>query len=378
MIEISEVKSKADIRKFIHFPDALYKGDPNYVREPNAVLVEMFDRKKNPFFTHSKVEFFLARKENRISGRIALIRNNVHLSYHKENCGFFGFFETAEDYEVAKALLDTASDWCRKEGLKCIAGPENFSTNESCGMLVSGFDSPPIVMMPYNKPYYNDFLTKYGFEKAMDMSSYMLTHKRIMVSDSLKVLTERFSNKLTSAGVTFRNIEYKKLDNEISQFREVYNHANRHNYGFIPLSESEFRETAHTFSKFVPEEMMLFAEKDRKLIGFIVALPDLNQAFIHLKSGKLYPAGFLKYMWYKRKINCARILILGVTDEYRNRGVDLVLYDKLKDNLISMGILHGEACYIMENNLRMNTIIEKIGGIKTKKYRLYKYAINHE
>jgi len=375
MIEISEVKSKKDLKKFLEFPALLYKGDPNYVQELYSVQKIMFDRKKYPFFTHSKADLFLAYKDEEVSGRIAVIRNNNHISHTREKCGFFGFFESVNDQEVSKALLDRAVSWVKSEGLTCLTGPENFTTNDSCGFLISGFDLPPVVMMPYNKEYYDDLMMSYGFKKEIDLFSYLMENDRILASPSLETILKKYNDKLSSNGVTFRNINYKNLREEVIPFHKVYNESNKGNWGFLPLSEREFRETAELLEKFVPDNLMLFAEKDKKMIGFIVALPDLNQVFSHIRSGRLFPFGLFKYLYYKRKITKGRILILGILDEYRNKGVDLILYKKIQENLNSLGIYSAEACYVMENNKKMNSIIEKIGGVKVKEYRIYKLEL---
>jgi hypothetical protein len=373
MIEIREVKSKKEFRSFIQLPHWIYKDDPNYVPELFITQKAMFDRNKNPFFIHSKVDFFLAYKANQIVGRIALIRNNNHITHSGEKSGFFGFFDSIDNYNVAKALLDKATTWLNDEGLNCIIGPENFTTNDSCGTLISGFDSPPVVMMPYNKPYYNDFLERYGFIKEMDLSSYFLIDDKTLKSPSHEIVLKRINDNLRDSGITIRNINFKILDEEIKALREVYNQSNNDNWGFLPLSEVEFRLLALQLKQFVPEKMILIVEKEERQIGFIVAIPDLNQVLIHIKSGKLWPVGILKFLWYKRKINNARILILGVLDEFRNKGIDIVLYKRIQENLVNMGIYNAEACYVMENNLKMNSIMKKIGGRSLKKYRIYKF-----
>jgi GNAT superfamily N-acetyltransferase len=286
-----------------------------------------------------------------------------------EKTGFFGFFESVENYEVAKHLLDKVVDLHLQNGIYKIIGPTNFTTNDSCGMLISGFDKPAVVMMPYNKEYYDDFLFRYGFVKEMDLSSYYISDQ-MLTSPSFGKLVQRINDKLAASGITIRAINYKILDQEIIPFCEVYN---INNWGFIPLNIKEFSKTAHQFRQFVPEKLILIVEKDKKQLGFIVALPDLNQVFSHMKSGKLFPFGFLRFLWYKRLITNSRILILGVLDEYRNQGIDIVLYKKIQENLAAMGIYHGEACYVMDNNLKMNSIMGKIGGVRVKKYRIYKF-----
>jgi len=373
MIDIVEVKSKRDFRRFIQFPNILYKDDPNYVPELYVSQKLMFDRQKNPFFTHSKVDFFLAYKAKKVAGRIALIRNNKHILHKGENCGFFGFFESVNDYCVAQTLFDKAVDWVQNEGLTSIVGPENFTTNDSCGMLISGFDTPPVVMMPYNKAYYNDFLVRYGFGKEMDLSSYFIGDLNFASSTIVK-LVNRITKNLEASAITVRNINFKILDQEIINLRKVYNQSNKENWGFLPLDENEFGEMAHLLRQFVHEKLVLIVEKENQMIGYILALPDLNQVLIHIKSGKLWPFGILRFLWYKRKITNSRIMILGVLDEFRNKGIDILLYKRMKENLASLGIYRGEACYVLENNLKMNSIMKKIGGFCLKKYRIYKIS----
>lgn len=371
MIEICEVKSKQQFRSFIQLPNSIYKGDPNYVPELFLTQKALFDRKKNPFFLHSKVDFFLAYKAKQLSGRIALIRNNSHIYHTGEKCGFFGFFESIEDFDVTKALLDKAITWLSEEGLSNIVGPENFTTNDSCGMLISGFDKPPVIMMPYNKAYYNDFLIRYGFVKEIDLFSYFIDDQTL-ISPSITRLVKGISEKLAASNITIRTMNYKILEQEISSFREVYNQSNKDNWGFLPLNEKEFTELALQLRQFVPEKLVLIVEKDKQQIGFIVATPDLNQVTRHIKSGRLLPFGILKYLWYKRKINKVRVLILGILDEYRNKGIDILLYKKIQENAAALGIYCAEACYVMENNLQMRSILEKIGGKSVKTYRIYK------
>jgi GNAT superfamily N-acetyltransferase len=373
MIKICEVKSKREFRRFIQFPNILYRDDQYYIPELYVSQKTMFNRKKNPFFSHSKVDFFLAYKANCVAGRIALIRNNNHISHTGEKCGFFGFFESIDDLDVAKALFDKAMNWLGNEGLTSIIGPENFTTNNSCGTLISGFDSPPVVMMPYNKAWYNDFLEQYGFVKEMDLFSYSLISDHILTFPNLGNLLKRISYNLAASGITIKPINYKALDREIIPLLALYNLSNKDNWGFLPLTEQEFRETAYQLRQFVPEKLILIVEKEKRPIGFIMAIPDLNQVLSHIKAGKLWPFGILKFLWYKGKIKNARILILGVLEEFRNKGIDILLYRKIQDNIASMGIDHAEACYVLENNLQMRSIIEKIGGKCVKRYRIYKF-----
>jgi hypothetical protein len=370
-IKIIKVSTRTELNQFVNFPKKLYQSDINFVFEPKSMQKE-FLSKKNPFFEHSEATYYIAKSKDKVIGRIASINNTVHNKVYGEKTGFFGFFESIEIYEVTKLLLDKVVDSFLQNGFNKIIGPTNFTTNDSCGMLISGFDEPAVVMMPYNKEYYNDFLIRYGFVKEMDLCSYSISSQMLTIPPFSK-LERRISDKLAASGITIRPINYKILDQEIISFREVYNKSNINNWGFIPLNEKEFRHTANQFKLFVPEKLMLIAEKDKKQVGFIVALPDLNQVFSHIKSGKLFPFGFLKFLWYQRKITNSRILILGILLEYRNQGIDIMLYKKIQENLVNLGIHHAEACYVMESNAMMNSIIGKIGGKCVKKYRIYKF-----
>ncbi len=373
-VQIIKIKSKNELNRFIKFPLELYRADLNFVFEP-VTLQKDFLSHKNSFFEHSSADYYLAVTDGKTVGRIASINNTVHNKTYNERTGFFGFFESIDNYEVTKLLLDEVVKVHKLNGFNKIIGPTNLTTNDSCGILISGYETPPVIIMPYNKPYYNDFLERYGFIKDMDLSSYLMIGKNILAEPAQTTLLKKLTKSTEELGITFRDINYKKLDREVIQFREVYNLSNKNNWGFIPLSENEFKKTAKEFSRFVPDSLMLFAEKGDKLIGYVVALPDLNQVFGKIKSGKLFPFGFLKFLYYKRKINNARVLILGVLDEYRNKGIDVLLYQKIRDNLVSLGIPKAEACYVLESNYRMNRIMEKIGGIKIKNYRIYKYEI---
>ena len=372
-IEIVNVSNRSLLYQFILFPKGLYKSDANFIFEPVSMQKE-FMSTKNPFFEHSSADYFLACSNGKILGRIAWIDNTVHNKIYNEKTAFFGFFESIEEYEVARSLFDKVVEISKAKGFTRLMGPTNFTTNDSCGILDSGFDQPPVIMMPYNKSYYKDYLSRYGFVKEMNLRSYHIDNKTFKTPHFTN-LESRISGKLSAKGITIRTINYNKLDEEIIPFREVYNRSNLDNWGFIPLNEKEFQHTAHQLREFVPERLILIAEKENKQIGFIVALPDLNQVFSHMRSGRLLPLGFLKFLWYRRKISISRVLILGVLPEYRNLGLDILLYIQIQNNLSTLGIQHGEACYVMESNLKMNSIIGKLEGKCVKKYSIYRIGL---
>src|ERR1035437_6389450 len=193
MITVKKVTTSNDLSDFIDFPHHLYKNDSNYVPELFIAQRDLLDSKKHPFFKHSKLDLFLAKKDSIVVGRIAAVRNNNHINYTNSKEGFFGFFDVVDDYSVAEKLFDKASEWVKNEGLTSIVGPTNFSTNETCGLLVDGFDSPPVVMMTYNKNYYQEYVEKYRFRKKMDLIAYNLNTNA--VSDRTVNLLERLEDR---------------------------------------------------------------------------------------------------------------------------------------------------------------------------------------
>jgi hypothetical protein len=210
MTTIEKVNSSKQMKEFIDFPHSLYQGDTNYVPELFLAQKDLLNPKKHPFFEHSKADLFLAYKNNKLVGRIAAIRNNNHIQFTQKQEGFFGFFETIENYEVAEKLFDTAKDWVKNEGLKNIVGPANFSTNETCGWLINAYDQPAVISMTYNKPYYLPYAEKYGFTKKIDLIAYYLTTQTI--SEKVLKVSDAFETRLKSKGITIRKVNMKKFD----------------------------------------------------------------------------------------------------------------------------------------------------------------------
>ncbi|HEX2394808.1 MAG TPA: hypothetical protein VHI78_05640 [Bacteroidales bacterium] len=329
---------------------------------------------KNSFFEHSKASLFIAEDEGKVVGRIAFVENLPHNNIYKEKTAFFGFFEVVERYEVAQLLFSRVFKLVKLHSYDKLVGPTNFTTNDTCGLLTSGFDIMPVILMPYNKKYYPDFLNRLGFEYEMGLSSYKIESTSLN-SFLGKPVIQRIKNRVDKAGILIRSIRYKDIDNEILHLREIYNTSNLNNWGFIPLSENEFKNMAKDLKSLIPQSLILFAELNRKIIGFIVALPDYNHVFKRITRGRLFPFGLLKLIWYKHQIKSARILIMGILQEYRNKGVDIMLYKQINENLNQVGIFQAEACYVMENNKSMNSILEKIGGSIIKKYKIYKIQL---
>jgi GNAT superfamily N-acetyltransferase len=338
-------------------------------------VVLLLSREQNPFFEHAEAEYFLAEQGGEVVGRIAAISNRLHNQTHDDRVGFFGFFECVDDQAVADALLAAAAAWCRDRGHDVLRGPASFSVNDECGLLVDGFDTPPTLMMPHNPRYYVTLLERAGFVKAKDLLVYEGgDHERYKpVPERLARGTELIRQRM---GVTIRPLDMKTFEREVERIKVLYNEGWEKNWGFVPMTDHEIDHLAEQFKPVVIPELVPMAEKDGKIIGFGIALPDLNVVFRRNRSGRMFPV-VLKLLWAlkTRKIRRARILLLGVLPEYRGRGVDAMLYHWIWTRSGERGIYWGEAGWILEDNPAMNAGLEKMTFKVYKTYRLYDRAI---
>ena len=367
-IEIVRVKDKRDLLRFIEFPLALYRDDPLYTPQLTHDLKVHFSP-KNPFFKDADVEFFLAIKNGKIAGRIASILNHLHISYQKENAGFFGFFESINDPDVAKALLDTVSHYLKKKGMTVMRGPMNFSTNEECGFLIEGFEEAPMLMTPYNFAYYNKLMEDCGLAKAKDLHAYIIS-----VDEELPEKILRVAAIADKRGLTARQVTKDYFMEAMRGFREVYNSAWQQNWGFIPISREELDYSSKRLKPLVVPDMTIIAEKDGESVGFLAMLPDFN--FVLRKmQGKLNPITLAKALYYSRKIPDLRMMILGSKPEYRNRGVDGILFREAFKGVKRGKYKRVEFSWILEDNINIIRLVEMIGGKLYKKFRIYETEI---
>ena len=375
MMEIVRIDplNKRQLTKFIDFPHDLYAGDPNYVPMLYMEQEALLNPKKSPFFKHSTAEYYLAKKDGKIIGRIAAILNRNHLEFTGKQEGFFGFFDVINDQAAANMLLDTASEWLRRQGIDKVIGPANFSTNETCGLLVENFDEPPFIMMTYNAPYYVDLLEQYGFVKNVDLLCYNLLDTNM--SEKVIAIAEKLEERLVERGVTIRQINMKKYEQEIEQFLPVYNASWSENTGFVPMTPEEVHQIGKDLKQIIDPDFVYFAEKDGKIIGVSLSIPNVNEVQIKVKRGRLFPFGVFQLLFGLKKIKSIRILALGTLKEYRRLGVDVCFYVRTIKTGRLKNIPRGEASWILENNEMMKRAMENIHGQMYRKYRLYEKSI---
>jgi len=365
-IEIAAVVGKKALHEFVELPFEIYRNDRYWVPQLRIAVKELLDRGKHPFYADAEAEFFLARRDGKVVGRIAAIINRNHDKFHEEKAGFFGFFESIDDVDVARKLLEAARLWVFDRGAGFLRGPVNPSTNYECGMLVDGFDSQPMVMTTYNPRYYPGLMEQAGLSKAKDLYAYLSNANTI----EMKKIDRVAAKVLKSTGVRVRPIDMKNFQSDVERIWEVYGAAWQRNWGFVPRTREEFFLMGKEMKMILKPELVLIGEKDDRVVGFALALPDVNQA-LKPANGSLFPTGLLKILYYQRLIRNVRVLALGVVEEYRTTGLAAGFYATLVQNARKLGFGDCEMSWILEDNVLMNRSLEVMGAQRYKTYRIY-------
>lgn len=370
-VTVTPVTDSRDLMRFIKLPWALYRSDPNWVPPLIMDQKNLLDREKNPFFHHASVEYFLARRGGELVGRIAAIHDPAYIAFQSENVGFFGFFESIDDQAVADALFAAARGWLAGRGVVAMRGPTNPNTNENLGLLVDAFDVPPVVMMPYNPSFYPRLFEAAGLVKAKDLLAYWLREDRMNI-DRLERFVELLKKRHS---LTLRPINLKRLDEEIDLIKLIYNDAWEKNWGFVPWTDEELEHLGHELKPVADPNLVMFAYKDGDPAGFSLSLPDLYQALIHVRSGRLLPFGIVKLLYWQRRISQVRVLAMGIRHRYRGLGLDALFYHRTFRYSETNGRQRGECSWILEDNHAMKAAMEKMGGYVYKTYRLYEQLV---
>jgi GNAT superfamily N-acetyltransferase len=372
---IQPVTNQRGLREFIEFPFKLYRDDPNWVPPLIEERSAFFNPKKNPFWEHARGKLFLAWRDGKVIGTIGAVVDDNHNQVHAERTGAFGFFESIDDQTVAAALIGAAEAWVCGQGMTVMRGPLNFSTNHECGLLVEGFDEPPMVMMPYNPPTYAALIEACGYHKAMDLYAYVSDMEPWRQGLPPRVV--RAAQKAAQqASIRVRKADIRHFQSELQRVSDVYNGAWEHNWGFVPMTDHEFDHLAASLKPVLDPNLIFIAEtSDGTPIGVSIALPDLHQALKWSGGGHMFPFGLIKFFWHKRRVNQARLMAMGVIEEYRGRGIDALFYSETVRSALEHGYERIEGSWVLENNTMMNRIIERLGAARYKTYRIYEKAL---
>ena len=367
-VEVIAADNPKLLNEFVELPFRLHRDLPHWVPPLRIAVKELLDRAKHPYYKDAEAEFFVAKKDGQVVGRVAAIYDKAHNRFHEENAGFFGFFECINDPVVAEALLQRAKRWVFDRGARFMRGPVNPSTNYECGMLVEGFDSDPMVMMTYNPEYYPALMEKAGLRKSKDLWAWVHHSERI----DLKKIGRVAEKALSHHKCTVRPIDMKRFDADVEHVWNVYNSAWERNWGFIPMSKEEFKLQGKEMKQILKPDLVLIGEVGGRVVGFALALPDVNFALKPAK-GKLLPTGLIKILYYQRLIKSVRVLALGVVEEYRSTGLAAGFYAMLVQNAKKLGYGDCEMSWILEDNVMMNRSLEVMGAKRYKTYRIYEW-----
>jgi len=367
---VRPIATRQDELAFIRFPWSIYRNSPAWVPPLLMDRKKLIDRKKNPFYKHAEAEFFLAERDGEVVGRIGAILNHNHNKEHHENIGFFGFFESVHDQQVANALFDEVRKFLARFNVTALRGPANPSVNDEYGLLVDGFDVTPMLLMPYNPPYYAALIESYGFRKVKDLYAYLLNQDEVYserLERAVSIVKQRYN-------IEFRSLNMKKFHEEVERIKVVYNAAWQHNWGEVPMTDEEMDALAADLKAVVVPDLVIIAEYKGKPIGFGLTIPDINMALRYNKRGYLVP-GIWHLLTKKKKINACRIIALGVVPEYLHTGAANVLFYETARRAKRLGYHFGEASWILEDNLQMNRAAEAMRGKITKRYRIYQMEL---
>lgn len=366
---------RADRARFIAAREPLYQGDPRYVAPLRREVHALLDPARNPWHRHAELALFVARRQGRILGRIAAIRDRRYDAIRALPIGFFGFFDCVDDPACAQALLGAAEDWARARGVREMQGPVSPSMHDECGTLVDGFESPPMIQMPYNPPYHRALLESCGYGKAQDLFAY-----EFLLDQEVRPALARIADAVEARGdVRIRTLDTRKFEAEVAVVRELYNAAWEVNWGFVPLGADEMTWRAAQLRRLIDPRFALVVEvraaAGYEPAGFALGVPNVNDILVRLK-GRLTPIALFRLVFGLRRVRTARLLLLGVVAGYRKRGLEALLIREIHRRAAGAGVVRAELSYVLEDNAVMNRTIAKAGGRRYKTYRIFEKPLD--
>lgn len=374
-LRIVPVAGNADLNRFIRIPDTILESDPAWIPLLSLERRMHLSARMNPYFQHARWQAWIAWRGQRAVGRISAQVDALHLEQHRDATGFFGMLDAEDQEETFSALLGTAEQWLRDQGMQRVRGPFNLSINAETGLLVEGFDTPPMVMMGHARPYYGEHLERCGYLKAKDMLAYMVTPDFPAPAVMQRLATQ------TGKRASVRQINPKRFDDEMSLLRDIFNDAWSENWGFVPFTAAEFRDMGHALRFLSVPDLIQIAEVDGEAAAFVVAVPNVNEAIRGL-DGRLFPTGWLKLLWRLkvRHPRTARVPLLGVRRKFQHTrlgpGLAFLVTEAVRAQLHNRGVKEVELSWILEDNDGMRSIIESIGGRVYKRYRVYQRQLS--
>jgi GNAT superfamily N-acetyltransferase len=369
-VEVNAVRGFRDLGRFIDLPFRLHANHPLWVPPLRLERRQFLSRRLNAFFSHGEAEYFLAVSNGAVRGRVSAHINHAFNDHQKKKWGWFGFIELEDDPGVAAPLLDAAATWLRERGCETMVGPADFTMNDESGVLIEGFELPPMIRQPWHPPYYQRLIEGAGMTKAMDLLMWNLE-----VADRARVLPVIFelAAKVESEhGIRVRPMRRLRLRRELDSFAEVYNAAWSENWDFVPYSKKDLDAYAQELQLVFDKHWSFIAEKidTGEVVGMAMTFPDINPALAKMK-GRLLPLGWLHFLRKGSLTDRVRVGFLGVKPEYQHTGVAAKLYEEHFNAAAVRPQTGGEMGWILETNTAMNRGMEAMGGRVVKRYRIY-------
>lgn len=368
-LRIKQVEGRHDLRQFIRLPWAIYGKDSLWV-PPLLIDRQQHLSPKNPYFEHAQYCSWIAFRRERPVGRISAQVDDLHIKTHQDATGFFGMIEAADDYETFQALFNAAEEWLREKGMRRIIGPFNLSSNQECGLLVEGFDTPPSIMMGHTYPYYGTRIEAQGYYKKKDLLAYLVDTDFHLPPPVKKLLNKNRHH------ITVRPLRKSHFLEDLEILRSIFNDAWSQNWGFIPYTKTEFDHLGKDMNPILDANLVQIAEVDGIPAAMIVVLPNINEILKDL-NGRLLPFGLVKLLWglKVKHPKSSRVPLMGVCRRYHGTllgaALAFMVIDAVRAPALKRGYREVEMSWILEDNMGMRNIIESIGGNAYKRYRIY-------
>ncbi len=373
LYKVETVENRRQELEFMDLIWRLYQNDPNWIPPLRQNQEELAGFHHHPFYERNLGRAFIVRRNDQVVGRIVAIVNYGHNERFEEKRGFFGFFDCEDDQEAARLLFSAASDFLRTYGMTDVRGPCNPSLNYELGLLVDGFDTPPTFMMTYNAPYYEKLIVNLGFEKTQDLYAFegeasMLDNLDPKIRFVIDEVKRRFN-------VTVRKANTRTLLDEAKLFVKLYNEALISTWGFVPMSPAEAAHTAEGLRLLLEPELTTIIHVDGRPVGVVLGLLDYNPIIKQI-DGRLFPFGFLKLLFGRKKIKRIRMVSNNILPEFQRWGLGLVAADRLTPDCLARGIKDCEFSWVLESNQLSRGSLERGGARRTKTYRLYDRSLS--